>query len=460
MKDFFIPTANNNYTPRLLSRGIITFYTLVILLVNIVTADVGALKAHAALDTQSLLELHNQERQERSLPELTLNSSLNESARAKAKAMMLADCWDHYCPDGKSPWDFFEDAGYDYIYAGENLAEGFTDNQKVFNAWMNSETHRENILRAEFSEIGIAIEYGTFQGIENNAIVVVHFGDRNNGKTNTNDTNNNSVDRDTPLKITYPPDNALLNSNTFDIEGESSDGTIIISDNNVPIGETDADQGIFTYRIPEEQALVEGAHRLSAQNQNSSDADQVNVIVDTIPPTIGTLFVQSVTKLDDEKVILQIETSADTLSLETPTIKEEFYKKDATTWEIEAPIETIFEYADLKVIAYDNAGNKSEEIFTLSEIKGDALTEIEELQPLGQETSLIEKFGIRRILNTAFIVFILSLLIVDYIVLANTELPAHFSKSKRNYHLSIFLLLLLISLTGGTTGELLEGAAQ
>jgi hypothetical protein len=144
---------------------------------------------NAYVDFDSIYNFHNQERAKNSLKSLSVNPLLIESATAKAEAMLKSDCWSHYCPDGKSPWDFFDSAGYEYVYAGENLGEGFSENETLMSAWMNSPTHRENIMNSNFSEIGIGFAKGDYQGIKNNTIVVVHFGTSVSGSViaNTNE---------------------------------------------------------------------------------------------------------------------------------------------------------------------------------------------------------------------------------------------------------------------------------
>jgi len=176
MRNLIIPNSNNNYHPYLLRTGFLSLTVTLIFIGNILFSALGLVTINAYVDSSSIYRLHNQERMNNSLNELTVNPLLVESATKKAEAMMKSDCWSHYCPDGKSPWDFFDTAGYDYIYAGENLGEGFSENETLMSAWMNSPTHRENVLNYKFSEIGIGFATGDYQGIQNNTIVVVHFG--------------------------------------------------------------------------------------------------------------------------------------------------------------------------------------------------------------------------------------------------------------------------------------------
>jgi hypothetical protein len=70
----------------------------------------------------------------------------------------------HNSPEGLTPWHWFKEAGYDFTYAGENLAVNFGDSIDVNRAWMNSPLHRANILNGHFTEIGIATAEGIYEG--------------------------------------------------------------------------------------------------------------------------------------------------------------------------------------------------------------------------------------------------------------------------------------------------------
>ncbi|HRP36656.1 MAG TPA: CAP domain-containing protein, partial [Candidatus Dojkabacteria bacterium] len=153
MRRFLLPTSQNNYTPYLLHRSVLVIYVLVIFLFNVVVGQLGLSTVQAAVDAGTLYSLHNSNRAANGLGGLTVNNQLVTSATNKAQAMLASDCWDHYCPPGTSPWSFILNAGYEYIYAGENLGEGFTNSSTLMNAWMNSPTHRANVLSGNFTEI-------------------------------------------------------------------------------------------------------------------------------------------------------------------------------------------------------------------------------------------------------------------------------------------------------------------
>ena len=89
--------------------------------------------------------------------------------------MFAKNYWSHYGPDGATPWDFILSSGYQYEYAGENLAKNFLFSQGVIDAWMRSSSHRDNILRKEYAEVGYAVLNGVLNG-EETTIVVEMFG--------------------------------------------------------------------------------------------------------------------------------------------------------------------------------------------------------------------------------------------------------------------------------------------
>ena len=72
----------------------------------------------------------------------------------------------HTSPEGVAPWHWLKQVGYEYSYAGENLAIRFSDSDKLVQAWLSSPTHRANILKENFTHIGVGVATGTYQGKE------------------------------------------------------------------------------------------------------------------------------------------------------------------------------------------------------------------------------------------------------------------------------------------------------
>lgn len=122
-----------------------------------------------------IIELTNVKRGENGAGKVTFNPLLAQAAAAKAQNMFAENYWSHYSPSGKSPWSFMNTVGYKYVYAGENLARDFNDAQSVVTAWMNSASHKSNLLDKNFKEIGVAVASGKLTGQEG-ILVVQMFG--------------------------------------------------------------------------------------------------------------------------------------------------------------------------------------------------------------------------------------------------------------------------------------------
>ncbi|WP_431088373.1 CAP domain-containing protein [Paenibacillus sp. 8b26] len=107
-----------------------------------------------------VVKLVNNERSQKGLSPLASNAKLTEVALAKAKDMSTNNYFSHTSPTYGSPFDMMKKFGVSYTYAGENIAMGQQTPQEVMKAWMNSQGHRENILKAEYTQIGVAYYNG------------------------------------------------------------------------------------------------------------------------------------------------------------------------------------------------------------------------------------------------------------------------------------------------------------
>lgn len=127
------------------------------------------------LDITSLYNLTNVERTKANLVPLTLDPNLNASALEKCNDMVKNDYWDHYSPSGVDPWYFIsKHSGYES--AGENLANNFDSSEETVQAWMNSPSHKENIIKQVYTNVGFGICYSpNFTGRGQQVIIVQHF---------------------------------------------------------------------------------------------------------------------------------------------------------------------------------------------------------------------------------------------------------------------------------------------
>ncbi len=126
------------------------------------------------ITSQNLIELTNQERIKAGTAVLTANQLLAKAAYLKGQDILETQTFQHNIADKKfSNW--IKEAGYSYSYVGENLAIDFVTSKGIVKAWLNSPTHKKNLLNSYFSEIGIATIEGKFQG-KNTTLVVQIFG--------------------------------------------------------------------------------------------------------------------------------------------------------------------------------------------------------------------------------------------------------------------------------------------
>lgn len=124
-----------------------------------------------------LLQATNTQRQQNGATTLSLNSQLTQAAQAKANDMATRNYWSHNTPEGTQPWVFVQNAGYQYLKAGENLAYGFDSSDEAIVGWMNSPTHKANLLDTAFKEVGFGIANNAdYQSNGNQTIVVAMYG--------------------------------------------------------------------------------------------------------------------------------------------------------------------------------------------------------------------------------------------------------------------------------------------
>lgn len=118
------------------------------------------------LSSQEVVNLVNKARQSAGIPILAENSLLEQAAQAKALDMLKNDYFAHTSPQGATPWSWLEKSGYTYKYAGENLAMNYKTAESQQKAWMNSATHKKNILNSLYTETGVAVAKGKLDGDE------------------------------------------------------------------------------------------------------------------------------------------------------------------------------------------------------------------------------------------------------------------------------------------------------
>jgi uncharacterized protein YkwD len=176
LSKFLYPHHSNHHHPHAIRVPSLGIYIAALLLFNmsfnVFAAHSSNVLGFASSISQSkLVQLTNQERSKAGLMMLTENTQLDKAAQLKGQNMFKENYWAHYAPSGYSPWHWFDEEGYAYSLAGENLARDFDTSQGVIAGWMNSPSHRANLMKPEYQEIGMAVVNGTLQGRETTLVV-------------------------------------------------------------------------------------------------------------------------------------------------------------------------------------------------------------------------------------------------------------------------------------------------
>jgi len=179
-KRILVPHKGNSYRPHLIRvHGLVAVLIIALLAQTVysftTTGNFQVLGRSSDIQTFDLLTDTNNEREAQGLGDLTLNNQLSDAAFLKAKDMFKYDYWSHTSPSGVEPWKWFGDTGYNYSVAGENLAKNYPTADATVDAWMNSPSHRENILDAKYVDIGFAVVDGTLEG-RATTLVVAFYG--------------------------------------------------------------------------------------------------------------------------------------------------------------------------------------------------------------------------------------------------------------------------------------------
>ncbi|OIP98998.1 hypothetical protein AUK40_00990 [Candidatus Wirthbacteria bacterium CG2_30_54_11] len=255
-----------------------------------------------AADAAAMMALHNSVRTEAGLEPLQSDGQLTYAAQKKAEDMLTNQYFAHTSPAGVTPWNWIKSSDYGYDYAGENLSIDFDDAASAFSAWMDSPSHRDNILNRNFSDIGFGVSTGTYEGRET-TVMVVMFGHRSTPAADETPPGGlagmsakpptRSPPRDTtspePPHIRSPLPDTYLSSELCDITGEAEAlSTVTLYNHGEYWAETTADpDGAFIIRA----GCTDGIYSIAAiaadaaENQ-SRISEAISFTVDTTAPQV------------------------------------------------------------------------------------------------------------------------------------------------------------------------------
>jgi len=174
----FIPALKNYFHPfvgRILFWNVVMLIFVKLILPHSAFQFASFINSIPVFDSREIIRLTNETRAANSLPVLKPNAKLDVAASDKLSDMATVEYFAHVSPTGVSPWYWMKRANYSYSVAGENLAIGFFTADETMRAWLDSPSHKANILNNRYMEIGVAakaVEIGEREGI----LVVQMFG--------------------------------------------------------------------------------------------------------------------------------------------------------------------------------------------------------------------------------------------------------------------------------------------
>lgn len=473
IQDLFIPTKGNKYEALLLKRVMLFIYSLMLLGVNyfapIYFPNVNTVEA-GSISADRLIQLTNLDRRNAGLVELKHNSTLDQAAFAKAQNMFEQDYWDHYGPNGETPWDFIKDAGYNpYKQAGENLAKGFSTSEGVHQAWMASPTHKANIMESKYRDIGFAVVDGYLQG-ERVTLVVQMFGTLLADNTDDSgfvnvETYQSEVKPEIPeegditsIRISYPEADSVISNPKVDVRGEITGGSdlsvIEVAEDTTLTPQADPDRTIGTtevtsldsYSIKDNRnweykrsiEWTQGQHRVIASVQNIDDSPEAEVLftVDSVGPELTEASLNTV--LNDgytEIVYMKDEDVTGYITVDTATYPF-LFENGATLVKIPTR-----EYDNAKYISatlLDQYGNKSH---TVIRNEDDSNITLSSVLGLTSESGTF---------NFVLLAFIITLLAIQIYYYNKLKLLQH--KAGHLFSLGMFVFLLVVAVFTNNIG--------
>lgn len=175
LKNFFLPSTENDFRAKIFAGNFLIYFLITLVAVKAGLAFFFGFfpksDFFADITKSAIVDLANYDRRQAGVEPLFENALLDRAALMKAQDMLAKGYFEHISPQGLTPWYWFSRSGYDYRYAGENLAIGFVDSSEVNGAWLASPAHKANILNGSYRETGIAVLSGLFQGSPTTVVV-------------------------------------------------------------------------------------------------------------------------------------------------------------------------------------------------------------------------------------------------------------------------------------------------
>jgi uncharacterized protein YkwD len=426
----FTPNAQNKFHPHPTRYYALVAYSLLFFAINFFVFPSMNLSTSNVLasniDTDELISLANKERSARGLENLQKNPDLARAALAKGKDMLQKQYWNHFGPNGETPWQFIKGAGYSYIYAGENLAKDFSTTLETHLAWMNSSSHKANILNANYREVGIAIVSGTMNS-KTTTIVVEVFGSKESSNKPKPQQQAQPAQQEVPKEsaiksykpqINKPEENSIFGTNNIKLIGESNYGELIkVYSNDKLIGELPKNDNNFIVDI----SLIEGENNLYIQSKDKANddesltSDKRLITIDKTAVDIDRIHIELFTAGQESIVLVRPEEAVATMDF---VINNQVFKMNQKDTDFYFKFDPK-KIERFKLVLYDEVGNVSTKEIDLLEYeqKKDGLPAYLNITTnSGQNDFLsttVAKFGARETVNFFFVTIFFIIIVAD-----------------------------------------------
>jgi hypothetical protein len=261
IKHYLIASESNDYRPWITTTSALVFFCVIVWGLRVLV-PANLTLASGSIDPYDLMNRINQQRDSRNLTTLKTNDKLVAAAQIKSDDMLHRGYFAHINPDGNYVWPTIEAQGYKpYVTLGENLAMDFTSASDVVAAWLNSPTHRANILNPTFQDQGLAVSSGLYEPGHNSILVASLFGTLTkpvpnlaSSQTSSNSTpasNTLAIGDDAKISITQVSGHTLVDVNVA-VSGNPTLITAKLNQQSITLLKSDDRfAGTFTFNLSE-----------------------------------------------------------------------------------------------------------------------------------------------------------------------------------------------------------------
>lgn len=180
VKDHFIPHTGNKYHPHILRHRSLIGMSAILVAVKAFAFLIPLMIPGASyadtlpakpITNTAIVEGANTARVAAGLTKLVTDQRLALAAQTKAEDMVKNGYFSHTAPNGETALDLIRKTDYPVHYAAENLAVHFVKADDVQQGWMDSPTHRLNIMDPRYQDIGVGVANGYFEHQETTFVV-------------------------------------------------------------------------------------------------------------------------------------------------------------------------------------------------------------------------------------------------------------------------------------------------